>query len=253
MNSFIGWIGGKRLLRRTILEKFPQEGVSRYIEVFGGAGWVLFSKEKNPAQLEVFNDLDGDLINLYRCIKYHREAVQEELRWLLSSREQFYDYKEQLSVRGLTDIQRAARFFYLIKISFGSDHRTFATASKNIENTTEYLGKIQKRLQGVIIEQKDFEDLIKVYDRSDALFYLDPPYVGTEKYYKAPFAKADHQRLANILRKMKGRFILSYNDDPIIHELYADCNIDGAIRNNTLAGNNSSLFPELIITNFREL
>ena len=85
MNSFIGWIGGKRALREDILALFPED-VERYIEVFGGAGWVLFGKEKRKSQLEVFNDMDGELINLYRCTKYHCNALQEELQWLLSSR-----------------------------------------------------------------------------------------------------------------------------------------------------------------------
>ena len=70
MNSFIGWIGGKRLLRKEILGRFPED-IGRYIEVFGGAGWVLFAKEKQAGQLEVYNDRDGNLVNLYRCIKYH--------------------------------------------------------------------------------------------------------------------------------------------------------------------------------------
>ena len=162
MNSFIGWIGGKRLLRKEILGCFPED-IGRYIEVFGGAGWVLFAKEKQAGQLEVYNDRDGNLVNLYRCIKYHCSALQEELQWLLSSREQFYDYKAQMDMRGLTDIQKAARFFYLIKISFGSDYRTFATSSKSIENAMDYLGKVQRRLQGVVIENKDFDYIGVVY------------------------------------------------------------------------------------------
>ena len=76
MNSFIPWIGGKKLLRKEILARFPKETPSRYIEVFGGAGWVLFAKEQHSKQLEVFNDLNSDLINLYRCVKYHAQEVQ---------------------------------------------------------------------------------------------------------------------------------------------------------------------------------
>lgn len=252
MESFIGWIGGKRMLRKHILDRFPQEGVGRYIEVFGGAGWVLFAKEKKSGQLEVFNDLDGDLINLYRCIKYHCEAVQDELNWLLSSREQFYDYKEQSTMRGMTDIQRAARFFYLIKISFGNDRRTFATSAKSVAHAKEYLKKVQERLQGVVIERKDFADLLKVYDRKDALFYLDPPYVNAEKYYNVSYAPEDHQRLADALKKIEGRFILSYNDDPIIYNLYAGHTIEKVTRKNTLSANsnNEADFVEVIIKNY---
>lgn len=252
MNSYIGWIGGKRLLRKEVLARFPKAGVARYIEVFGGAGWVLFGKEKVPNQMEVFNDLDGELINLYRCIKYHCEAVQEELDWLLDSREVFFDFIEQRTMRGLTDIQRAARFLYCIKFSFGADQRTFATAPKDIEHTRKYLSEVKERLKGVVIEQRDFEPLIKTYDREGALFYLDPPYVGTEGYYNVPFTAEDHQRLAGILQKIKGRFILSYNDCPMIRDLYSWCNVEGIIRNTTLAGNSDNKVPfaEVIAKNF---
>ena len=116
MNSFIPWIGGKKLLRKEILSRFPKEQPSRYIEVFGGAGWVLFAKEQYGKQLEVYNDLNGDLVNLYRCVKYHAQEVQRECEFLLNSREIFINYKEQMNINGLTDIQRAARFLYLIKV-----------------------------------------------------------------------------------------------------------------------------------------
>lgn len=250
MDSFIGWIGGKRQLRKQILDLFPED-ITRYIEVFGGAGWILFAKERNAGQLEVFNDADGQLINLFRCIKYHCGALQDELQWLLSSREQFFDFKEQLKNRGLTDIQRAARFFYLIKISFGSDHRTFSTSSRSIESASEYLEKVRDRLRRVVIENKDFEDLITVYDRKDALFYLDPPYIGTEKYYDVPFTMEDHERLASTLAKIQGKCILSYNNAEYVRNLYKDRNfkIKEVSRMNTLNAKRG-VFEELIITNF---
>ena len=89
MNSFIAWIGGKKLLRKEIVKRFPEEGFTRYVEVFGGAGWVLFEKEQGK-ELEVFNDRDSNLVNLYRCIKYHCGELQRELEWLTISREQFF-------------------------------------------------------------------------------------------------------------------------------------------------------------------
>ncbi len=252
MESCIGWIGGKRLLRKAILERFPSDEVGRYIEVFGGAGWVLFAKEKTPNQLEVYNDIDGNLVNLFRCVKYHCGEVQRELDWMLTSREQFFDCLEQLNMRGLTDIQRAARFFYIVKISFGCDCRTYATSSKTIENAVIYLEKVKERLQGVNIEHKDFADLIQVYDRKNALFYLDPPYVGTEKYYNCQFSIEDHRRLKEALDCIKGRFILSYNDCPLVWELYKDYHIDKVTRRNTLSGNggNKQPFAEVIIRNY---
>lgn len=80
MDSFLKWIGGKKFLRKQILEQFPDEKLEKYIEVFGGAGWILFSKDRH-AKIEVFNDINHDLINLFRCVKYHCEAVQKELEY----------------------------------------------------------------------------------------------------------------------------------------------------------------------------
>lgn len=116
---------------------------------------------------------------------------------------------------------------------------------------TGYLPKVQERLKKVVIENLDFERLIKTYDRPNALFYLDPPYVGTERHYTVQFGEADHLRLAEALKGIKGRFILSYGDVPLIRELYSWCNIYSTIRPNNLAGTPSSkTFPEVIIKNF---
>lgn len=225
MNSFISWIGGKRLLRNKILEQFPgAEEYNRYIEVFGGAGWILFAKEKH-AELEVFNDANGELINLYRCVKYHSEALQKELEWNLVSREQFFDYKDQVQMRGLTDIQKAARYFILIKNSYGTDLKSFGVKSKNLNNAIDYLSVVKDRLKSTVIENKDFEGLIKTYDREKALFYLDPPYYAAEKYYDICFGENDHIRLKETLDKLKGKFILSYNDSEYIRKLYSDYRI----------------------------
>lgn len=251
MESFMGWVGGKRLLRKEILSRFPESPVERYIEVFGGAGWILFAKDKVPGQLEVYNDINGELVNLFRCIKYHCGELQRELDWLLTSRELFFDYIAQSNVQGFTDIQRAARFLYRVKLSFGCDQRSYATSAKSIDNTVEYLKKVHERLRNVNIEHKDFADLIQVYDRAGALFYLDPPYVDTERYYDSPFCREDHERLRNVLGGIKGKFILSYNDCPFIRELYEGYQIESICRANTLAGNdNKTPFQEVIIRNF---
>jgi DNA adenine methylase len=251
MNSFISWIGGKKLLRNKILEQFPGENeYDKYIEVFGGAGWILFAKEKH-AELEVFNDANGELINLYRCVKYHSEALQKELEWNLVSREQFFDYREQIQVRGLTDIQRAARFFILIKNSFGTDLKSFGVRGRNLDNAIDYLSIVKDRLKSTVIENKDFEKLIKTYDRNKSLFYLDPPYYETEKYYDVCFIKEDHVRLKEALDNIKGKFVLSYNDSDYIRNLYADYNIIETDRqNNLLCKSSSERYKELIIKNY---
>ncbi|WOO34935.1 DNA adenine methylase [Anaerocolumna sp. AGMB13020] len=251
MNSFISWIGGKRLLRNKILEQFPgTEEYDRYIEVFGGAGWVLFSKERH-ADLEVFNDANGDLINLYRIVKFHSEALQKELDWNFVSREQFFDYKEQINNRGQTDIQRAAKFFMLIKNSFGSDLRSFGVRNRNLDKAIDYLQEVKDRLRHTVIENKDFEGLLKTYDRERALFYLDPPYYDAEEHYDIIFKEADHIRLKESLDKLKGKFILSYNDSDYIRKLYKDYKVIEVDRQNNLVCKGSSeRYKELIIKNF---
>lgn len=252
MNSFISWIGGKKLLRKRILEEFPkQETYNRYVEVFGGAGWVLFSSDRH-AKMEVYNDVNGNLVNLFKCTKYHPEALQKELEYTLMSREQFFDAKEQIDIRGLTDIQRAARFYILVKESFGTDLRSFGVRSKNIENAVDYISIISKRLNNVVIENQDFERILKTYDKQDALFYFDPPYYETEKYYPDRFALEDHIRLKNAIDGIKGKFILSYNDCEYIRELYSNYNIISVERSHNLVqGEKKPKYKELLIKNYK--
>ena len=252
MNSFIGWVGGKNHLKKQIISLIPDD-TERYIEVFGGAGWVLFGKEQHPKQMEVFNDIDSNLINLYRQIKYSCEELQKEIDWL-QSRELFFEYRKQIEQDvPLTDLQRAARYLYLIKCSFGSTKSSFATAPKSLVRIADILPAYKQRLNKVIIENRDFEQLIKTYDRSKALFYLDPPYVKTEKYYTAyEFTTEDHKRLKSILNGIKGRFILSYNDCEFIRDLYKDYSVIYVDRLNLLSANtnNQQRFKEIIITNY---
>lgn len=251
MNSFISWIGGKKALRSKIIEQFPEASeYDRYIEVFGGAGWVLFAKESH-APLEVFNDVNGKLINLYRCVKYHDEALLKELDWTLVSREQFFDFREQIDARGLTDIQRAARYFIMIKSSFGSGLSSFGVRKWDVNSCIDYLRTVKERLKSTVIENKDFESIIRTYDREKALFYLDPPYYKTEDYYDADFNEKDHIRLKECLVKMKGKFILSYNDCQHVRDLYSEYSIIEVDRQHNLVSKiGGDRYRELIIKNF---
>ena len=248
VNSFISWIGGKKLLRKAILEQFPEQGTfDRYIEVFGGAGWILFSKESH-AKMEGYNDVNNELVNLFRVVKYHPEALQKELDWILMSREEFF--KAIQPARGLTDIQRAARFFIAIKESFGTDCHSFGVRPKNMQNAIIFLRRASDRLRNVVIENVDFERLIKTYDRPTSLFYLDPPYYGAENYYVGGFNA--HTRLRDILGQIHGSFVLSYNDCVEIRKLYKDFEIIELQRahNLTAVGGGGKKYKELIIKNF---
>jgi DNA adenine methylase len=223
--------------------------MGRYIEVFGGAGWVLLRKDKH-ASFEVYNDADGELVNLFRCVKFHPAELQRELEWCINSREVFNDYRA--GIPGLTDIQRAARFFMLVKYSYGCDRTSYGCTSKpGMANAIADLDLIHQRLQRVVIEHKDFADIIRAYDRPDALFYCDPPYMGTEAYYDVRFTWSDHERLCERLRNIKGRFLLSYNECPAVRELYQGYTIEAVSRSHNLAMRyDAEGYAELLIRNF---
>lgn len=251
MNSFIGWVGGKSRLRKYIIPMIPADA-TRYVEVFGGAGWVLFGRDPQPGQMEVFNDFDGNLINLYRQIKDNCEELQREIDWM-QSRKLFVTYRKQMkgSVQ-MTDVQRAARFFYLAKCSFGSNRYSFATEAHGTYNIIQKLPEYKDRLKNVIVEHLDFEQLIRTYDRPGAVFYADPPYVCQKNYYNVAFDEDDHRRLKAVLSTIKGRFILSYNDCDFIRELYDGFKFTQINRKNLLSvvDNNKKDYAELLITNF---
>jgi DNA adenine methylase len=110
---------------------------------------------------------------------------------------------------------------------------------------------VQKRLARVVIEHRDFAQLIKVYDRPDALFYCDPPYVGAESYYNVDFTIADHERLKEVLKGIKGRFLLSYNNAPLVRELYSDFHIKEVSRSHNLAARyDGGSYKEVLVSNY---
>jgi len=254
MKSFIPWVGGKSQLCKAVFSHFPEQKPERYIEAFGGGGSLLFYQQKH-APLEIFNDIDGHLVNLYRCVQHHCGELQRELRLggdqiPPNSRELFFDYLEQLNTRGLTDIQRAARYFYIIRISYGADRRTYGCNKKALHSAIDRLPEIQERLKDVVIENRDFAALIKTYDRKTALFYFDPPYFQAEKYYDG-FSLSDHERLYHCICSLNGQFVLSYNDHPEIRMLYKDYHIHEADRSSPLTHKKNSTvtsYKELIIT-----
>ncbi|EJP20278.1 D12 class N6 adenine-specific DNA methyltransferase [Peptostreptococcaceae bacterium AS15] len=252
MDSFLSWIGGKKLLRKTIIENFPDtKQFNRYVEVFGGAGWVLFAKERHATN-EVYNDINSNLTNLFKCVKYHAEELQKELNFTINSRDLFNEYISQINSKGLTDIQRAARYFYIIKLSYGSKSRYYGAVKRDIEKMKSYLQDIQERLRNVVIENKSFDDMIEKYDSKETLFYFDPPYFNAEKCYVSEFIQDHHELLSQLLKNIEGKFILSYNDDEYIRNLYKDFNIIETERNNNLTSKyaQNGRYKELLIRNY---
>lgn len=254
-HSFSGWLGGKSQLARTIVELMPEH--KTYVEVFGGAGWVLF--KKTPSRAEIINDVNDDLINLYRILKFHFNAFLAEFDHQLFARTTFNEMRK--NERGLTDIQRAANFYFLLRAAFSCQlHGSFSYSRERKvglklgDELREHLNSIHERLQNVVIENASYDYVIKRMDAPETLFYLDPPYWDCENNYgNGIWSKEDFYKLKAHLDKIHGRFILSLNDTPEVRELFKDYKIQHRkIRwsVNSRAAHEDHNGNELIITNF---
>ena len=250
----MSWIGGKKALRDEIISRFPTD-YKRYIEVFGGGGWVLFHKAPGN-DFEVYNDRNPNLVNLYRCVRDHPDELISELTYALNSRTDFdYIRKVMKTPTEIPDVKRAAYFYQLIRYSYASGLDSYASQPHSMWDNFPLITNACARLQKVVIENKDFEKLIDQYDRPESLFYCDPPYFETEDYYEdVRFTKADHIRLAGRLSSIEGKYLLSYNDCPEIRELYESrgARIESISRLSNIAQRYEAgkQYDELIISNY---
>ena len=154
----VPWVGGKRRLAPHILPLLPAH--TCYVEPFAGAAGLFFSKP--PSKVEVLNDVNGDLVCLYRVVQHHLDEFTRQFRWALNSR-QMYAWLQESRPSTLTDIQRAARFFYLQKLAFGGkvDGQTYGTSTTaptrlNLLRLEEDLSAAHLRLHQVNIENLDW-------------------------------------------------------------------------------------------------
>jgi len=246
----IPWIGGKRRLAPRILGLFPQHEC--YVEAFSGAAAIFF--EKAPSEVEVINDINGELINLYRVVKHHLEEFVRQFKWALSSR-QVYEWEKQKVPDTLTDIQRAARFFYLQKLSFGGkvEGQVFGTATTsrprlNLLRIEEDLSQAHLRLQSAYIENLPWQQVIAKYDRELTLFYLDPPYWETEGY-GVEFGLEQYEEMAKIAKDIEGALVISLNDHEKMREIFNGLHMDSLGIRYTVGGGSGSQARELLIWN----
>ncbi|MDW5419054.1 DNA adenine methylase [Iodobacter sp. CM08] len=249
----IPWMGGKRRLAKHILPLFPEH--SCYVEPFCGAAALYFLKE--PVKVEVINDVNGELVNLYRIVRHHLEEFVRQFKWALTSR-QIFKWLQITPEETLTDIQRAARFFYLQKMAFGGkvDGQTFGTATTtpprlNLLRLEEDLSAAHLRLSRTYIENLDWAACIKKYDREHTLFYCDPPYWGTAGY-GVEFGLHEYQRMAELAKSITGHMIISVNDIPEMRQAFAGLTIERVGINYSVGGKGRSkeTSGELIIRNF---
>jgi len=253
----MSWIGGKKSLRELIVTLFPLY-YERYIEVFGGGGWVLFHKDPGN-DFEVYNDFNGLLVNLYRCVREKPAELMEALRYVLNAREDFDAIRAALARDSpASDVQKAAWFYQLIRYSYASGLTSFGSQPHDIRSNFPLIEQAHRRLAKVVVENKDFEKLIRQYDRPVSFFYCDPPYFETESYYKNVgedgFTEKDHIRLRDTLIGAQGKFLLSYNDCEFIRNLYdaPGIRIDAYTRINNIKQryDNGAQFPEILIANY---
>lgn len=254
MKTPVSRVGNKSSILHILYAVFPMK-YGRFIDVFGGSGSVLLGKpDVHP--FEVYNDFDKNLVNLFRCMKERTMATVRELgfcnlnsredfnaiRKFFEQREEFTDeyLSEELLLTELTfpplqanelkelrtritkdhDVRRAAMFLKLLRYSYSSSCKSFASQPFDIRKLFGLIKELENRMANVVVENQDFETLIKHYDRPDSFFYADPPYFSSEGMYEVGFGWDDHVRLRDTLKGIKGKFLLSYNDCPEIRELY---------------------------------
>jgi len=225
MKGFLPWLGGKHYLAKKIVPLIEAQPHVCYVEPFMGAAHVFFRRE--PAKVEVLNDLNSELVTLFRVLQHHLEEFLRQFEWSVVSREDFQRW-DKTPPESLTDIQRAARFYTLQKMSFAGRNwsRAFRTKTNgppqlNLVRMTEELREVRQRLARVQIEHLPWADCIARYDREHTFFYLDPPYYGVEDYYgKAMFKREEYQQMVDVLANLRGSFLLSLNDRPEVREIF---------------------------------
>lgn len=285
MKSPVSRVGNKSAILHILYALFPLE-YGRFVDVFGGSGSVLLGKPEVHA-FEVYNDFDRNLVNLFHCMKERTMATIRALGFChLNSREDFLAIRQffkaetfddaylaeelhlteilfpppeaaelkeiRTRITGDYDVRRAAMFLKLLRYSYSSSGRSYAAQPFDIRRLFSLIQELQERMANVIIENQDFEILIRHYDRTDTFFYLDPPYFSSEDMYAVDFGWEDHMRLRNTLGDIRGRFLLSYNDCPEIRELYTGFSLFDFSRVHSMAQRYEAgkEFKELLIGNY---
>ncbi len=276
-------MGGKGKLL-WLINKLAPARYARFVDVFGGSGTVTLGRPLRRGCAEVYNDFNSNLTNLFCCVKERPMALLRELGFLpLNSRDDFNvlyrffsrqeftgDYlEEELEltqvfleppqeemIRRLMlertprgDVRRAADYFKLVRYSFSGNAKAFAGRPCDLRRFFYLIWECSRRLGNVVVENKDFGELIAQYDREDTFFYCDPPYFNAE-CYEVAFPKTDHIRLHDTLTRCKGLVMVSYNYCGFICDLYRDFYIFHTTRPNSMSQTAGSEYEEVVMTNY---
>ena len=268
-----------------IINLFSPPTYERIIDVFGGSGTVTLNVDCPKSALRVYNDFNGNLVNLMRCAKNRPLALIKEIGFLtLNARDDFEVYKRFILKEEFNDdylkkevelteimlpyptseeakkilikesedinIKKAAAYYKLLRYSFNSNGETFGGKKCDVRRFFSDIWAFSKNFADVTIENKSYDALIRHYDRENAFIYCDPPYFDAEDFYEVCFSKADHIKLHDILSKAEGYVMVSYNNCPEIVELYKDFYIFLTTRPNSMSRKEGEEYEELIITNY---
>lgn len=254
-HPLIRYHGGKFRLADWIISHFPKH--ETYVEPFGGGASVLLSK--TPSRMEVYNDLDSDIVNFFEILRDQQlaEELAQQIELTPYSRVEFLNARDETSDR----IERARRLVVRAQMGFGSAGATRAktgfrldTARSGSDIVTiwqrqpEIIIQAAARLKKVLIENRDAIKVIQDHDREDTLFFIDPPYVHEtrtigDRAYRHEMTNADHEQLINVLNSCKGKIILCGYDHPI----YEALNWKKVIKSVAAAGQSGSVLREEIL------
>jgi DNA adenine methylase len=237
------YVGGKKLLARRVIAAIEAEPHDTYCEAFVGMGGVFFRRRQTP-KVEAVNDLNRDVATFFRVLQRHYQAFMDMLKWQVTSRAEF-ERLAGMDADRLTDLERAARFLYLQRLAFGGKVAgrsfgidTHGPARFDITKLGTLLEAAHDRLAGVWIECLPWQGFIERWDRKRTLFYLDPPYWGSEHYYgRGLFQRADFEALAAALKGLRGRFVMTVNDVPELRGMFAWARLQTMVVSYTLPGN----------------
>ncbi|WP_409934943.1 DNA adenine methylase [Novosphingobium sp. 9] len=250
------YIGGKRQLAKRLVTLINSIEHRTYAEPFVGMGGVFLRRDRKP-KAEIINDWSEDVATFFRVVQHHYVAFLDMLRWQITSRAGFEKLLAQEPC-SLTDMHRAARFLYLQRLAFGGKVRgkTFGVVADgparfDVTKLAPMIEAVHERLAGVVIERLPWSDFIARYDREGTLFYLDPPYFGSEgDYGRDLFDRSQFETMAQQLRGIRGRFILSLNDHPEVRRIFAGFDFRSERLSYSVGGGaKSKAVGEVIITN----
>ncbi len=256
VTGLLPWPGGKSWLVPRLLRLIPPHRC--YCEVFGGAGAFLLSKPRS--EVEVYNDASNRLVELFRCVRFHRDALLEEMELVLNSRDEF---KAFIAQPGLTEIQRAARWFFRVSTCFGgSSIDSFGVAKKNGGaamgsriGRLNKLAALSQRLDRVCIERLDWRDCLCRYDGLETFFFLDPPYTNCDPKMYAGWSAEEMAGFAAALPGLKARWMVTVNDTEANRDLFRRFHIHPLARTNMIENRPGKklkpIYRELLISRDR--